>query len=66
MDAVVEIWIEYLTPFLQWNGRIVQWRNLQEMHDIGIFVPMFASKLGLRRSSLTVFPTVGESTLDKR
>ena len=52
--------------FLQWNGRIVQWRNLQEMHDIGIFVPMFASKLGLRRSSLTVFPTVGESTLDKR
>ena len=53
----MEIWIEYLTPFLQWNGRIVHWRNLQEMHDIGIFVPIFASKMGLRHPPFTVFPT---------
>ena len=27
MGAVVEIWLEYLIPFLQWDSRIVEWLN---------------------------------------
>ena len=27
MGAVVEIWVWYLIPFLQWDIRIVHWRN---------------------------------------
>ena len=35
MGAVVEIWLEYLIPFLQWDSRIVHWGNVKShmSHD---------------------------------
>ena len=37
MGAVVEIWLEYLIPFLQWDSRIVHWYFLQDENSRRIY-----------------------------